>query len=223
MHLADYIPEQSPLNDPPSIVGGIVARTRDKVCIYAAGWGKDQAPLDDDEWEVWALNLVVPFDSARRMRADLWFDIHQRVAQTPDDLRWIAKCPVPIVVPKDLADASERAVVIDTEAILARFPTAPYACTFAYQMAMAIMAGFETIGLYGVELAYGDERESTVEWACVNWWIGHAEALGIKILRPEQSRLGQHPHLYGIEYLAEKDDTAHYVQMRHQARRSIDG
>lgn len=217
IHLADRNLRESPLNRPPKIVQENgepwfdFTGCPERVLIYAAGLGKTEAPLDDPSWHVWALNLVAPMDSEDRLRCDLWFDLHQRVAQTDDDMRWIRKCPVPIVVPDDLADVSPNAIEFPLYRVLTTFPVAPFACTFAYQMALALLAEFDTIGLYGVELAYGSERERTVEWACVNWWIGYAEAMGIEILRPQNTRLGRHPYLYGIDYQAEIESTKAYL------------
>ena len=182
MHLADYGPNltQSPLNHPPAVLdarsGVLSSSARRKVVIYGAGYGKTEAPLNDPDWEVWALNLIPPLDFAGRLRCDRWWDIHQRVAQTSDDLRWIAACPVPIYVPDDLVDAGRNCVRFPLEKVYA----GPFACTFAYQIALALTEGFTHIGLYGVELAYGTRRERTVEWASVNWWMGYAEAKGVK-------------------------------------------
>jgi hypothetical protein len=86
-----------------------------------------------------------------------------------------------------------------------------WACTFAYQIALALSEGFTTIGLYGVELAYGTPRERTVEWANVAWWAGYAEAKGVTLELPAKSRIGRHTHRYGLEYEAEKIDTEHYL------------
>ncbi len=211
-HLADRILRQSPLNK-WSVDGGEPQRLRDYVCIYAAGLGRDEAPLNHPSWDVWALNVIAPLDLHGRLRADLWFEIHERGAQSADDMRWIAKCPVPIVVPPCLMAASERAVALPTRRILKEFEAAPFACTFAYQIAMALLMGYEKIGLFGVELAYGDARERTVEWACVNWWVGYAEGRGVTVVRPERSRLGRHPEMYGLDYDAEVRSTKRYLRL----------
>ena len=217
-HLADRDYEPSPLNR-PFIESGMPKPQRSRVAIYAFGLGKNEAPLDDDGWDVWALNVIPPIDSAGRLRADLWFEIHEKHAQSADDMRWIRKCPVPMVVPPCLEDYTPCPVTIPMDRMMLRFGlNAPYACTFAYQIAMALLVGYETIGLFGVELAYGSPRERTVEWACVNWWIGFAEAKGVEIVRPRgmrvgPSRLGQHPHFYGLDYDAEIEDTERYISL----------
>ncbi len=210
-HLADCDHHMSPLNK-WGVEDGKVIRLREKVAIYAFGLGKGEAPLEDPEWAVWALNVIAPRDGLGRIRADLWWEIHSRVAQSEDDMRWIAMCPVPIVVPPDLMDASENAVALPMERINREFPDAPFSCTFAYQLAMALLLDFKTIGLFGVELAYGSPRERTVEWACVNWWIGMAQGRGVEVVRPEHTRLGRHPEFYGLDYDAEIKSTNEYLR-----------
>lgn len=217
-HLADRDLTWSPLNKMPSwhLNTGIVnwdAHPR-KLCIYGAGFGREHAPLDDPEWTVWALNLVAPYDKAGRVRADAWFDLHQKVAQTEDDLRWIAKCPVPIYLPDDLLSQSPNALRFPVDKLEREFKVSYWACTFAYQIALAMHHGFTTIGLFGVELAYGPERECTVEWANTSFWIGMAVAKGIKIMTPPQSRLGTHPFRYGLEYEEEIEDVETYLSLR---------
>jgi hypothetical protein len=227
MHLADREFAHSPLNDPPEVLDRYSADfdwgSRRKVLIYGGGLGKREAPLDDPGWSVWAINLIPPLDWRGQLRADLWFDLHQRGAQTEDDMRWISGCPFPIVVPPDLMDATERAVEFPLTRIRSEFPNAPLACSFAYQIALALSEGFKEIGLFGVELAYGSPRERTVEWASVNWWLGLAEGRGVKIHRPLNSRLGRHPRLYGLEYDEEIKDTRHYLRMVREIEAPIDG
>jgi len=215
MHLADAHYPLSPLNMPPTILdhaeGMLVHSARKRVCIYGAGRGREEAPLDDISWEVWALNLVPPMAADNTLRCDRWFDIHQRTAQTPDDMRWIATCPVPIYVPQDLLRTGPNCVRYP-QRILNKYASAPFACTFAYQIALALEEKFEEIGLYGVELAYGTARERTVEWASTSWWIGYATAKGVKFTTPEKSRLGIHPKLYGFDYDAEIADVDEYIK-----------
>jgi hypothetical protein len=204
-HLADLLPlPLSPLNN---------ASVRRKVLIYGAGHGRDQALplLSNPEWDVWALNLVAPFDTHGCLRADHWFDLHQRHAQSPDDLRWIAGCPVPIYLTPDMMDASPMAVAFPLEKIERAFRSSYWACTFAYQIALAMHLGYSEIALFGVELAYGTGRERTVEWANVAYWIGRAQGYGVRIGLPVGSLLGRHPARYGLEYTEELNAVKAYT------------
>ena len=170
--------------------------------IYGAGRGKELALqyLNDPLFEVWGLNLIVPMDGDGRFRADRWFDIHQRKAQTVDDMVWIhEKCPVPIYVPEDLM-GGPMCVRFPHERLEAIFGAVDWACTFSYQIALAIAEGYKTIALCGIELPYGTRRERTVEWASVQFWMGVAHMSGVRFIVPPGSMLGRHPFRYGIEY-----------------------
>lgn len=218
----------SPYNVQATIVDareGRVTTGRTKVAIVGAGYGKQFAPLTDDTWEVWALNAVPVIDHANRLRADRWFEIHARSAQSVDDMKWITTCPFPLYLPPAWANRVLDSRV-DADMIEEDVPNAVaypldriekawgryFTCTFAYQIALALDEGFDTIGLYGVELAYGTERERTVEWACVSFWIGLALGLGKHVLLPPGTRLGNHQYRYGIEYDAEKAYVERYLE-----------
>jgi len=68
--------------------------------------------------------------------------------------------------------------------------------SFDYMMAMAIMEGYEEIGIYGFEMA------SNTEWGhqrpSAEYWIGRAEGMGIKIREPRGWNLLR-GSLYGFE------------------------
>jgi len=241
-HIADMHFERSPYNAATAIVdarSGLVRCTppRTKVALIAASIGREFAPYDDPDWEVWALNAVPSVDRLGRLRADRWFEMHVRSAQSEADMRWITRCPVPIYLPPHWAERvinqadtlpeSERvpnAVRYPLEAVESNF-AGYFTCTFAYQLALALLEGFTHIGLYGVELAYGTMRERSVEWACVSWWLGYAEAKGVTIELPPSSRLGRSRYRYGIEYDAEKRDVERYCALMVEVdkRRAAEG
>lgn len=225
IHLAHQEYTPSPFNCTEyhvDVNAGIVEEfpKRSKVCIMGAGYGAKEAPLEDASWSVWALNAVGPRDSQNRLRADRWFELHQRIAQSADDMIWVEKCPMPIYVPPDMMEYTPMAIRFPLERVEHTFQSPYWSCTFAYQIALAMMEGFTDIGLFGVELAYGTPRERTVEWACVSWWMGYAEAKGVTFYLPEQSRLGRHPHRYGIDYMAEKRGTDVYIEMMEEMDRA---
>ena len=217
-HLADRELQWSPLNRPPDILDAADGRLNwsghpRRVLIYAAGYGRHEAPLDEPGWVVWALNLIPPLDSHGRVRADAWWDIHQRVAQTKNDLRWLQQCPLPIYTTRDLLDVSPLAVRYPHQRVEKAFGGPYFACTFAYQIALALLEGFEEIGLYGVDLCHGTTRERTVEWANTSWWMGYAEAKGVVFHLPTLSRMGRHRYRYGLEYDAEILDVKTYLRL----------
>jgi hypothetical protein len=120
--------------------------------------------------------------------------------QSDEDMKWIRACPAPLYtleLEKDLT-------------LSLRFPIERvangrelFSCTFCYQIALAIHEEFEEIGLYGVDLNTGTQRERTLERLCVLWWLGYAEGKGITVTLPEQSDLLNHPLRYGYDYHGE--------------------
>lgn len=243
IHLAHRAYETSPYNRRLRIYSaeeGLVGHDIDdetvaprrKVAIIGAGRGKELAPYDAPDWEVWALNVVGAWDAQGRLRADRWWEMHEAKAQTADDMAWISKCPFPIYLPPRFAARAlppEGHVIVDTvdgqrwagaipnavayplERLERKFGASYWACTFAYQMALALDEGFTDVGLYGVDLAWGTERERTVEWACVSYWLGFLRAHGVRVHMPEGCNLGRHPFRYGVEYTEEIEAVKGYL------------
>lgn len=179
-----------------------------KVAIVAGGPSKRDAPLTDPSWEIWGLNVVPVLDATGALRADRWWEMHPLEAQNAQDLAWLARCPLPVYMPS-LSPEVPNAVRYPLEAVPGpRY----YACSFAYQLALALHEGFRVVGLYGVDLPLGSFRERTVEWACVAWWIGFLEGRGVEVVIPDSSPLGKHPGLYGYQYTLEKDEVERYEQ-----------
>jgi hypothetical protein len=223
-HIADMDFQMSPYNAETVVLdaedGRVIARPyRAKVAIIGAGQGKAYAPYREDEWEVWGLNAVPTTDHLGMLRCDRWFEMHTIAAQNQKDMTWIRRCPVPLyMVPSAttqwaLNEFNPQQVRYPLERIEKHFGVSYFACSFAYQMALAIHEKFEEIGLFGVELCYGTERERSVEWANVSWWLGVAQGLGVKIHLPPGSHLGRHDFRYGIEYDQEKTAVERYVAL----------
>lgn len=247
-HIASLdISQVSPYNAEVHVVdarAGIVRATprRDKVALIGASSGKVYAPYDDPEWEVWSLNAVPSLDRFGRLRVDRWFEMHVVAAQNERDMEWIERCPVPLYLVPEAADEvlrygklTRRFDEITTKGYAVKHPVrypldaiesqfgSYWACSFAYQIALAVMEGFTDIGIYGAEMCYGDDRERTVEWANVSWWLGFAEGRNINIHLPPGSHLGRHKYRYGIEYYEEKRDVEQYVEMMRRARTEQEG
>ncbi len=189
--------------------GILEIKRRNKVAIIAADPSFSQAPFNDREWEVWGCNSLWNFckDKHGDFRADKWFEMHPMSVQTPEELRAIHDCPIPIY---HLGDATQEQAPHGTTyplpEILEVFPYQYFTCTFAYQIALALYQGFTTIGLFGVELDHGTARERMVEKACVEFWIGIALGSGVQVATPEGSRLAHQSNRYGYDYHEEVDE-----------------
>jgi hypothetical protein len=130
-------------------------------------------------------------------------------------------CPVPIYV-LDLNDPHPRgyspnAVQFPRADCERMFLTAKpfWACTFSYQIALAILEGFEEIALLGFDFA--TPREWMFERPNVLFWAGFAAGVGVKLTWPTESSLFLHPYAYGYDYEQElawcKEGVAWWTKM----------
>lgn len=186
----------SPLNGKPG---------RKKVAIVAASaLGEERPPLEDNTWDVWSCNSLWRqcLDTTGRLRADAWFEMHPLAVQTAQERTDMHDCPLPLYVLGEPLETHWRRYPIDE--IVHKFGGRDFfSCTFCYQLALAIILGYTTIGLWGVELWQGSARERTIELLGVTYWLGVAQGRGVKVVLPEYSRLLWHPLRYGYDYDAE--------------------
>ena len=187
---------------------------RTKVGIIGAGFGRNNAPWSDPAWVLFGLNQIA------QKRATTWFELHPRAVQSERDLAFLRACPTPCYV-LDLEEWDgliPAAVQFPLDRLRAAGFREYFTCTFAYQCALAILDGFEEIGLWGVSLHLGTPRERLLERACVDYWIGFAEGRGITV--SEDSGCARRPYLYGYDYEDEKLEgdkaVARFVQVAQQ-------
>lgn len=207
----------SPYNAPTRVVDGRVVcePRRKKVILMAFSWtaGAVQAFQASPDYEIWWLNhgycMSLAWDDDKRLRADRWFELHPVRVQPQNDLTWLHVCPVPIYV-LDMNDPvpggySPTAVQFPREACenLVGMREPFWACTFSYQIALAILEGFEEIMLVGFDFA--TPREWLFERPNVLFWAGFAAGRGIKLTWPQESTIFSHPYAYGYDYEPEID------------------
>jgi hypothetical protein len=215
------------------IVRSVPQRTKVIIIAAGSSKWEHLDLLEDPSYEVWGCNAIPVTDRAGRFRADRWFELHPIEAQTDEEMVWIRNCPKPFYMfmprvqgemtpweasifnAKDEQAGRDGRNFIDPRTCgltetLVRYPmdrachiNSFFACTFGYQIALAMMEGFEEIALLGCDLANGTQRERSLERACVMWWAGYAQGRGTKIWIPPKSTLDKHPYLYGASYWTE--------------------
>lgn len=200
-------------------LAGIVRCEHRKVAIIGAGLGRKDAPWGDSMHCFWAINEIP------QPQFDRHWEMHPLAVQSTRELRWLECCPTPCYVlnlddatrPRDLPD--ERNIVHDNPqrhvraftgvANAVQYPLERvlsltggrryFTSTFSFQLAYALAEGFDTVGLFGVELYEGSARERTAELACLEYWLGVADGRGVKVtLGP--IGLAHRPYLYGYHY-----------------------
>ena len=91
-------------------------------------------------------------------------------------------------------------IVYPLEEITEYFQTDYFSCSVAYAMAMAIYQGATEIDIWGIFLSSGGEH--AYQKPCIEYWIGRAIGLGIKVKVHGMTRLlkNNRDTLYGYNY-----------------------
>ena len=158
------------------------------------------APFNDLEWEIWAcspLNYTAP-------RVDAWFELHNLdrkcVPGNEPYMANLAKHPrVYVAVPDPRIP---NGIVYPKDEVYRFFGNHMFLDSFmqsqvSYMLAWAIMQKPDVIGLWGIDMAAGDEY-STQRPGC-HFFFREAEIRGIEIVAPPQSDILEPLPPYGYK------------------------
>ena len=162
-----------------------------KIAIVGAGEGRENAPFNDPDWVVWGINEIA------QPRTTAWFELHPVSVQNSIELNVLRSVTVPVYT-LELDPAIPTGVRYPLETVLDVFKRRYFTCTFAFQIALALLIGADEIGVWGCGLYMGGPRERLVERPALDYWIGRAEGMGVKV--SEDSGLAYQPMLYGYDY-----------------------
>ena len=204
-------------------------KKRQKVAIIGYTQHNYEAPWQDDSWDFLGLNdlhrtfeqQVPGFFKTDRVQ---WFQLHRRQpdgqypgARDPEHTKWLttASCPVwmwqhdpeiPTSVPYPLLEVLNLKHPTTGDKL---FPEAYFNNSISWQIAWAIYHsvafrkdGYHTIGLYGVDMAMDGvhgESEYAFQRPSVEFMIGVARGLGIKVVMPQVSEVLKCAFLYGYD------------------------
>jgi hypothetical protein len=178
-----------------------------RVCIVGFADGhRHLAPWDADDMEFWGINRLHTVFPDKRF--DRWFEIHDLERFYGNDQEhqtWLKESRIPVYVrPQDLPLARqwgiETAEAYPVTEVVGSF--GPYFTnTISWLLALAIVAGFQEIQIFGVDMAqdslahaeYSEQRPSC------EWLIGVAQGRGISVVIPDGSDLLKASHLYGFD------------------------
>ena len=200
-------------------------KTRKRVALigFAESW--KEAPWNDENVEVWILNEFWKYAP----RWDRCFEIHDaetlgvtkrnlEEGEMKRHLEWLSQ------------NHGTKRIYMRPEFCDGRFPNAEplplddmckrfragryYTSTIAYMVALAIMEGYEWIGLYGIDLAsdveYVDQRP------CAEYYIGIAEGRGIEIAFGATAAICKAGHLYGYERPVKERNPVYQAVKQHR-------
>ena len=83
--------------------------------------------------------------------------------------------------------------------VLDRFPRGHFNNTIAWELALAIMEGFENIHVYEIASPLDDYRENYIHRLSTEYLLGIAEGMGINVYIPHYSDLLISKYLYGFQ------------------------
>lgn len=181
-----------------------------KVALCGFAESYKTAPFDDPTVEVWGLNELHKY----LPRWNRWFEVHddETLGVSKRDLTegemkrhldWLSRDHGPnkpiYMLPQFVGRGKfPNAVELPLEALCQRFKRGRYfTSSIAYMIALAIMDGYASIGLYGIDLAsdteYGDQRP------CAEYYTGVADGMGLDVFIAPESAMCKGGHLYGFE------------------------
>lgn len=204
-------------------------RRRTKVAIIGYTDHRALAPFSDDEWEIWGLNDLyfelggVPPERVRWFQLHSWHEVAhwKRVPVNinpmnlsggpphPRDINHVAwlshaanSIPVYLLEPRP---EIPNARIFPLDLAMQEFsldrhtPQRYFTNTISYMLALAIMEGFEEIGVYGVDMMMGGGPGSEYGYqrpSC-EFFLGIAQGRGIAVHIPDESDLLKTAFLYG--------------------------
>jgi hypothetical protein len=156
------------------------------------------APFSDSTIEIWSLNDMI--EALPSCRPSRWFEMHR-----PDAIRayrpeWgylakLASLPCPVYMCEAMPEIpNSRTYPLDQ---MISLYGGYFTNSVAYMLAMAISEGYEEIHLYGVEMSVSSEY--ILERPSVEYFVGLARGMGIKVYIPEISTLNHGYWLYGYD------------------------
>jgi hypothetical protein len=170
------------------------------------------APFDDPTWNIWACS---PGARPHARRVDAWFEIHLWEPHQPwfhrDYVDFMASLPCPVYMlehvpaipnstpfPKDAVLGYVYGEIKGADGIArpARFNPNDFGSSLSWMLALAIMQQPDEIGLWGVDMAAGEEYGPQKD-GCLAL-IHVARSIGIKVTVPPESDLLRPVPLYGF-------------------------
>lgn len=169
-------------------------RMKEKVAIIGFTPSKANAPWGDPNYEFWGLNALyvhqaeIPLDRFTR-----WFDVHEMKAVTEERLTEYRKLPCPVYL-QEVVPGMPHSVRFPKDEIEARFGTY-FTNSISWEIAFALLMGFTTIEVYGVDMAQDSEYRG--QRPNVEYFLGVARGMGVEVKVAETSDLLHATHQYG--------------------------
>ncbi|MFW6078997.1 MAG: hypothetical protein ACODAE_05210, partial [Gemmatimonadota bacterium] len=155
-----------------------------------------KAPFGDADVECWGLNALHRMDGIDVGAFTRWFELHPRAVleeRHEGHLEWLKTCPLPVYMQRAWDDIPTSVAYpkAEVEARLGGYMTS----SIAWMLALAILEGFQEIGVWGVDMA--SETEYAQQRPAVEYLLGIAQGLGRTVHVPESADLLKAVGQYG--------------------------
>lgn len=164
-----------------------------KVAIVGGGPSRRKAPFDDETWEIWAFSSR----AWRYPRVTRWFELHS-MTDLRDQLitfrrgrrsyrgymRMLRRMECPVYMQKTYRRIP-NSVAYPLELALEKFGRC-FTSTVSYAVALAIIEGYDVIGLWGIDVRRTEYRHQR---PALRYLLGLAKAQGIEVVLPPAARL----------------------------------
>lgn len=177
-------------------------KLRKVAIVGTASTSAGAAPYDDPSWEIW--NIARNFTLNKRF--DLWFELHtievlQAAKAVPQYIDFLRKHGSKVICGIPQAELPE-ATPYPLQQILTAFPRQYFTCSAAWMIALAIYWKVDEIGLWGIDMVDSASGEYAYQRPACEYYLGIAEAKGIKVTMAPQSPLLRCHGLYAFSDLA---------------------
>jgi hypothetical protein len=189
---------------------------KDKVAIVGCADSKMAAPFSQpNEWEFWGVNnLHLTMPKAPWSR---WFEIHNinfsnntyfrrgktdfRGQPVQQYLEGINALGIPVYMQRPWTIVP-NSVQFPFKPIIDKYGTY-FTNTISWMMALAMIEGFKTIGVYGVDMAVSSplrhQNEYSHQRPSCEYFIGMARGMGIEVILPDNCDLLKTRYMYGLQ------------------------
>jgi hypothetical protein len=172
-----------------------------KIAIVGTAPGsRAVAPFDDPTWDIWGCSQG---NTNQLPRLSMWFELHsvawmegkENASWLVPYLSWLRGLSCPVYM-QERNELVPQAIPYPLQTVVKEFGRNWFQSTVAYMMAFALVRGAREIGLFGVDMAAGQEHY-TGQRAGLWRFFEHAKDRGVTVHVPWESCLGEPPPLYG--------------------------